>query len=32
MAVATERPRLKQRYDAEIRQQLKDTLQLGNIM
>jgi large subunit ribosomal protein L5 len=28
----TERPRLKQRYDAEIRAQLKDTLQLGNIM
>jgi large subunit ribosomal protein L5 len=28
----TERPRLKQRYDAEIRAQLKDTLGLGNIM
>jgi large subunit ribosomal protein L5 len=33
MATATrERPRLKQRYDAEIRSQLKDTLGLGNIM
>jgi large subunit ribosomal protein L5 len=31
-ASTTERPRLKQRYDAEIRQQLKDTLGLGNIM
>jgi len=28
----TERPRLKQRYDAEIRAQLKDSLGLGNIM
>jgi large subunit ribosomal protein L5 len=28
----TERPRLKQRYDAEIREQLKGTLGLGNIM
>jgi large subunit ribosomal protein L5 len=28
----TERPRLKQRYDAEIRQQLKESLGLGNIM
>src|SRR5581483_399387 len=27
-----ERPRLKQRYDAEIRAQLKDTLGVGNIM
>jgi large subunit ribosomal protein L5 len=33
MATATtERPRLKQKYDAEIRKQLKDTLGLGNIM
>ena len=33
MATATkERPRLKQRYDSEIRQQLKETLGLGNIM
>ncbi|MDQ1437284.1 MAG: large subunit ribosomal protein [Acidimicrobiaceae bacterium] len=35
MATATaakERPRLKQRYDAEIRAQLKDTLGVGNIM
>ena len=33
MATETkERPRLKQRYDAEIRTQLKDTLGLGNIM
>ena len=31
-ASTTERPRLKQRYDAELRQQLKDTLGLGNIM
>ena len=31
-ASTTERPRLKQRYDAEIRAQLKDTLGLGNIM
>ena len=29
---AGERPRLKQRYDAELRAQLKDTLGLGNIM
>jgi large subunit ribosomal protein L5 len=28
----TERPRLKQRYDAEVRAQLKDTLGLANIM
>jgi large subunit ribosomal protein L5 len=28
----TERPRLKQRFDAEIRPQLKETLGLGNIM
>jgi large subunit ribosomal protein L5 len=28
----TERPRLKQRYDSEIRPQLKETLGLGNIM
>ena len=28
----TERPRLKQRYDKEIRAQLKDTLGLSNIM
>jgi large subunit ribosomal protein L5 len=28
----TERPRLKQRYDSEIRQQLKETLGLSNIM
>jgi large subunit ribosomal protein L5 len=27
-----ERPRLKQQYDAEIRQQLKESLGLGNIM
>jgi len=27
-----ERPRLKQRYDAEIRAQLKDALGLPNIM
>src|SRR5436309_6874238 len=27
-----ERPRLKQRYDSELRAQLKDTLGLGNIM
>ena len=33
MATSTkERPRLKQRYDAEIRTQLKETLGLGNIM
>ena len=33
MATATtERPRLKQRYDSEIRAQLKDTLGLGNVM
>src|SRR5438045_6892882 len=33
MATATrERPRLKQRYDSELRAQLKDTLGLGNIM
>src|SRR5688572_8511754 len=33
MAVApTERPRLKQRYDTEVRQRLKETLGLGNIM
>jgi large subunit ribosomal protein L5 len=33
MATATsERPRLKQRYDRELRAQLKDTLGLGNIM
>jgi large subunit ribosomal protein L5 len=33
MAVSTtERPRLKQRYDAELRPQIKDTLGLGNIM
>src|SRR5438309_2060882 len=33
MATATvERPRLKQRFDAEIRPQLKETLGLGNIM
>ena len=32
-AVATtERPRLKRRYDAELRPQLKETLGLGNIM
>jgi large subunit ribosomal protein L5 len=29
---AGERPRLKQRYEAELRNQLKDTLGLGNIM
>ena len=28
----TERPRLKQRYDAEVRAQLKETLGLANIM
>ena len=33
MATATtQRPRLKQRYDAEIRAQLKESLGLGNIM
>ena len=33
MATATtERPRLKQRYDSELRVQLKETLGLGNIM
>jgi large subunit ribosomal protein L5 len=33
MAIATaERPRLKQRYDAEIRDQLKQTLGLANVM
>ena len=33
MATATiERPRLKTRYDQEIRSQLKDTLELPNIM
>src|SRR5258708_33278821 len=33
MATATrERPRLKQRYDGEIRAQLKETLGLSNIM
>src|SRR5256885_16097807 len=33
MATATsERPRLKQKYDAELRAQLKETLGLGNIM
>src|SRR5438045_8138570 len=33
MATATrERPRLKQRYDSELRAQLKQTLGLGNIM
>jgi large subunit ribosomal protein L5 len=31
-ATATERPRLKRRYDGEIRAQLKDSLGLGNIM
>lgn len=31
-ASTTERPRLKQRYDAELRQQLKESLGLGNIM
>ena len=31
-AHAGERPRLKQRYDAELRSQLKDTLGLSNIM
>jgi large subunit ribosomal protein L5 len=31
-ASATERPRLKRRYDSEIRAQLKDSLALGNIM
>jgi large subunit ribosomal protein L5 len=31
-ATATERPRLKQRYDAEVRVQLKEALGLGNIM
>jgi large subunit ribosomal protein L5 len=29
---ATSRPRLKQRYDDQVRAQLKDTLGLGNIM
>ena len=33
MATTTkERPRLKQRYDGELRQQLKETLGVGNIM
>ena len=33
MATATrERPRLKQRYDSEVRAQLKESLGLGNIM
>jgi large subunit ribosomal protein L5 len=33
MATATtQRPRLKQRYDAEVRAQLKESLGLGNIM
>jgi large subunit ribosomal protein L5 len=33
MAVETrERPRLKQRYDEQVRNQLKETLGLGNIM
>jgi len=32
MADVIERPRLKQRYDRELRSQLKDTLGLGNIM
>jgi large subunit ribosomal protein L5 len=31
-APATERPRLKQRYDQELRARLKDELGLGNIM
>ena len=31
-ATTTERPRLKQRYDRELRVQLKDQLGLGNIM
>jgi large subunit ribosomal protein L5 len=31
-ATTTERPRLKQRFDAEVRPQLKETLGLGNIM
>ena len=31
-APTTERPRLKQRYDSELRAQLKETLGLGNIM
>jgi large subunit ribosomal protein L5 len=31
-ATTTERPRLKVRYDAEVRGQLKETLGLGNIM
>jgi large subunit ribosomal protein L5 len=31
-APATERPRLKLRYDSEVRAQLKDSLGLGNIM
>jgi large subunit ribosomal protein L5 len=31
-ATTTERPRLKRRYDGEIRAQLKDSLGLGNIM
>jgi large subunit ribosomal protein L5 len=31
-ATSTARPRLKQRYDSEIRAQLKDALELGNIM
>lgn len=31
-ATSTEAPRLKVRYDSQIRAQLKDTLELGNIM
>jgi large subunit ribosomal protein L5 len=31
-ASTTERPRLKQRYDTEIRAKLKDSIGLGNIM
>ncbi len=31
-ATASARPRLKERYDSEIRAQLKDSLGLGNIM
>ena len=27
-----DRPRLQQRYDDEVREQLKDDLELGNIM
>jgi large subunit ribosomal protein L5 len=31
-AATTERPRFKRRYDEQLRDQLKDTLELGNVM